>query len=405
LKERKNTGKRRFAAIFLAAVLGFSLINLALRGRRLWADARKISWSFSGGEESVSKLEDAILDNLLLREQMINGYGALQKAMGKHEENAFNKVRDRNGFLYSGNFWSEFGDDTKELALRTYRLGREVTARGGRFGVILLPMKTPEEGAAYYGIPYNDQNRRADSFAAWARHYSVPILDLRENWREEGLTQEEAFFRTDSSWTPRAAFAGCCGTLQWMEERFGAQLTERERLCRLSEYEMTTYDGLMFGAYGQETGAAFAGGAEPYTLIRPKEEGSYRLKSGKPGAYDTYEGGFSQALLSLDHEEENGFRGEAEDIYLHDMLDDYASIVNLETESTEKVLLLRDLYATPMGAFLAQAFSQVDLLSCRAYTEAELREIMEETRYDYVFVALNPVNLSESYFPFGLEEG
>lgn len=404
MKERKNTEKRRFAAIFLIAVFGFSLANLALRGRSLWADARKISWSFAGGEESILKLDGYMEDNLLLREQMINGYGALQKAMGKHEENAFNKVKDRNGFLYSGNFWSEFGDDTRELALRTWRLGQEVTARGSRFGVILLPMKTPEEGAAYYGIPYDDQNRRADSFAAWARHYSVPLLDLRENWREEGLTQEEAFFRTDSSWTPRAAFAGCCGTLQWMEERFDAQIPEREKLCRLSDYEMTTYEGLMFGTCGEETGAVFAGGAEPYTLIRPKEEGSYLLKSGKPDSYDRHEGGFSRALLSLE-QKENGFRGEARDIYLHERLDDYTSIVNLETESTEKVLLLRDLFAAPMGAFLAQAFSQVDLLSGQAYTEAELREIMEETRYDYVFVVLYPVNLREKYFPFGLEEG
>lgn len=405
MREQKNTGKRSFAVVFLITLLGFSLANLALKGRAMSAEARKISWSFAGAEAGVDKLEEALSDHLLLRVEMIDGYGAVQKALGKREENAFDKVKDRNGFLYSGNFWNGFGDDTRELALRAYRLGREVTAQGGSFGVILFPMKTPEEGAAYYGIPYNDQNGRADSFAAWARHYSVPILDLRENWREEGLTQEEAFFRTDSSWTPRAAFSGYCAILQWMEERFGAQIPEREKLCGLSGYELTRYEGLMFGTYGKETGAVFAGGAEPYTLIRPKEEGDYLLRVGKVDAYKTHEGGFSQALLNPEHEQEGLFGIEAKDIYLHEKYADYISIINRQTESREKVLLLRDSFAAPVGAFLAQSFSQVDLLYCEEYTEEELRKIMEKTQYDYVFAALYPVNLSEQFFPFGSEEG
>ena len=55
----------------------------------------------------------------------------------------------------------------------------------------------------------------------WLRYYKVPLLDLETLCETNGLTQQEAFFRTDHHWTPRAAFEGSTKYFfQWMEQSF-----------------------------------------------------------------------------------------------------------------------------------------------------------------------------------------
>ena len=407
MKDHKNRGGKVFAAFFLLFVLGFSGANLILNGAEVWNDIRNIPWTWSESVQQLQEVETTLNEDLLFREPMIDAYGVLQMAMGKHEENGFDKVKDKNGFLHSGNFWSGFGDDTKELAVRTARLQEQVEARGGQFGFIMFPMNLPQEDAKYYGIPYDDFSKISDTFCAWARYYGIPLLDLQDGWTEHGLKQEEAFFRTDHHWTPMAAFYGYCDILEWMEDTFGAEISDRDRLSNLDSYHQVTYENLMFGSHGRETGSIFAGGTEPYTVIYPREEGEYLLKTGEYDEYDTYEGTFSEALLYMDYDMNSYsdlYDGEAERTYLHNSVEAYSSIINKNAPSEKKILLLRDSYATPIGAFLAQSFEQVDMLWTREYTGEELEMFVEDAKYDYVFVSLYPEDISERFFPFGMDD-
>lgn len=406
MKDHKNLGEKVFAAFFLLFVLGFSGANLAVNGAEVWDDVSKIQWTWNDSAQQLQEVETFMNENLLFRYPMIDAYGAVQMAMGKHEENGFDRVKDKNGFLYSGNFWSGFGDDTKELAVRTARLQMQIEARGDQFGFIMFPMNLPQEDAKYYGIPYDDFSQNADTFCAWARYYGVPLLDLRSSWTEHGLTQEEAFFRTDHHWTPLAAFYGYCDILEWMEDTFGAEISDRDRLSNLDSYYQITYENLMFGSRGRDTGTIFAGGAEPYTVIYPREEGDYLLKSGEYNDYDTYEGTFSEALLYTDYDMDSYsdlYDGEAERTYLKTGVEDYTSIINKDAPSDKKILLLRDSFATPIGAFLAQSFEQVDMLWTGEYTEEELELFIEDAQYDYVFVSIFTENLNQDFFPFGMD--
>ena len=407
MKDHKNRGGKVFAAFFLLFVLGFSGANLAVNGAEVWDDVSKIQWTWNDSAQQLQEVETTLNEDLLFREPMIDAYGVLQMAMGKHEENGFDKVKDKNGFLHSGNFWNGFGDDTKELAVRTARLQEQVEARGGQFGFIMFPMNLPQEDAKYYGIPYDDFSKISDTFCAWARYYGIPLLDLQDSWTEHGLKQEEAFFRTDHHWTPMAAFYGYCDILEWMEDTFGAEILDRDCLSNLDSYHQVTYENLMFGSHGRETGSIFAGGTEPYTVIYPREEGEYLLKTGEYDEYDTYEGTFSEALLYMDYDMNSYsdlYNGEAERTYLHNGVEAYSSIINKNAPSEKKILLLRDSYATPIGAFLAQSFEQVDMLWTSEYTEEELEMFVEDAKYDYVFVSLYPKNISERFFPFGMDD-
>lgn len=407
MKEHTHFGEKLFSVFFLVFLLGFAAANVFQNGREIREDLAEISWEWADMKQQLQDVEEILNEELLLRYPMIDAYGAIQLSMGKHEQNAFDTVKDKNGFLYSGNFWNGFGDDTKELALRTKRLQQQLEAQGTQFGMILYPMKLVDESARYAGIPYNDFSKQANTYAAWLRYYSVPLLDLRNDWAEAGLTKEQAFFKTDHHWTPAAAFAAYCDILHWMQDTYQQEIPNIDALCDPSQYHSVTADTPLFGSNGRESGLLFAGGTEPYRYLYPKTEGEYLLKVGKEDSFEEYEGSFEQALLDQ-HISIDSYRHlyelDMNNTYLHWMVSEYASITNFAPTIDKKVLLLRDSFSTPVGAFLAQSFAQVDMLWVGEYSAQEMERYLEENKYDYVFVALYPENLTEGFFPFGIEK-
>lgn len=347
MEEDVKKGKHIFSVLFIISLFLFSGFNIFFHGPVLLEEIKENREGWHNPKQAVRGIEEEMSEELLFRYPLIEGYGALQVLMGKKEE---------------------------------------------------------KEG--YYGLPYNDYTEVAGDFAAWLRYYKVPLLDLETLCETNGLTQQEAFFRTDHHWTPRAAFEGYKNILQWMEQSFGVSLDPDGKLKDLAQYEQVTLPGYMLGSQGRETGLIYAGGTEDYTVIYPKTPGEYSLKRGMTGEYKTYQGSFKDALLDLEENGpglENVYNGKAERVYLHNGVDEYVSIRNLEMDSGPKILLLRDSYATPVGAFLAQSFSQVDMLWTLQTDEEKLSKFLEENHYDYVLLALYPENLSGQAFPFGME--
>lgn len=407
MEENNKKGKSIFSVLFLIGLFSFSALNLICQGPDLMKELRRKKLDFHKPKQAVTLIEEEMSEELFLRYPLIEGYGALQLIMGKKEENAFSNIKGKDGMLYDASFWNGFGDDQKELAVRARRLHDQLKEEGIEMGVVLFPMKLPEEQERYYGLPYNDFSKLAGDFTSWLRYYKVPMLDLSNLCETSGLTHQQAFFKTDHHWTPEAAFFGYCNILGWMEKSFDISLDPDYKLRDLSNYKQVTFPNYMLGSQGRETGVIFAGGAEDYTVIYPEYQGNYLLWRGDTEDYKEYTGGFEEALLKLDVNEEGFdgiYSGNGEAVYLHNGVDDYVSIRNLDTESKKKILLLRDSYATPVGAFLAQTFEQVDMLWTLQMSEEELEDFLTKNHYDYVLLALYPENLNGAAFPFGMEE-
>ena len=275
MEEDVKKGKHIFSVLFIISLFLFSGFNIFFHGPVLLEEIKE---NREGWHIFILMSFTGICEELLFRYPLIEGYGALQVLMGKKEENAFTNLKGKDGMLYGANFWNGFGDDQKELAVRTRRLQDELSARGTKMGAVSFPMKVPEEKEGYYGLPYNDYTEVAGDFAAWLRYYKVPLLDLETLCETNGLTQQEAFFRTDHHWTPRAAFEGYKNILQWMEQSFGVSLDPDGKLKDLAQYEQVTLPGYMLGSQGRETGLIYAGGTEDYTVIYPKSN-DYLKKS------------------------------------------------------------------------------------------------------------------------------
>lgn len=403
---KQKSGQLVFSVLFFICLLGFFAANAALNGPALLKELKDRGWGIKEPKQTAKALEEIMSQELFLKYPLLEGYGLMEVLMGKKEDNAFSNLKAKDGMLYEGNFWSGMGDDQKELAARARRLHDQLKSQGTEMGVVLFPMKTPEEEVCYQGLPYDTDRKQVKDMAAWLRYYHVPVLDLGDLCEYGGLMQQEAFFATDHHWTPRGAFEGYCRIVEFMNQTMGASLDPEKQLRDLSNYRQETFPDYMFGFQGRQTGRIFAGGPEDYTVICPGNPGSFLLKRGRLDQQEIYEGTFREALLKLEEKEEglSGiYDGRGEAVYLHNGVDQYVSIRNQEIENGKKILLLRDSYATPVGAFLAQSFEQVDLLWTLEVNERELGEFLESNQYDYVLLALFPKNLSEQAFPFGKE--
>ncbi len=409
MKHPQKLGQMIFAAVFFCSVIGYGALNLWYAKEPLAENVQE-AWDNIREEpaaetvvSAVADLDTAVTENTLFRYPLLECYGGMQLALGKHEENAFDVVKDKDGYLHGGNFWTGFGDDTKELAVRVRRLADAMEERGTKVGFVLPPMKVVRQQAAYTGIPYNDFTEQADSLLRWLRYYSVPYLDLRESLKDDNLSYEETYYKTDHHWSPLAAFAGFRDTVEWMNFQWNAGLDPAGDFRDLSQYETKNFPGLMLGSQGRDAGVVYSGGTEDYQVYYPKSGGDFTWIHGEPDHLESEEGAFVPTLLQL--ETKRGlYELAASNLYLNSV-QEYDSIENHSLEDGASVLLLRDSYASPLAAFLSQCCGQLDMLWAQKYSGDEMMDYLEAHDYDYILVMLYPENLTYENFPFYESEG
>jgi len=409
MKNGMHTARMLFGAVFLTVLIGYSAANLALEWESLSEEVTEevVEEGLTPPEDVLTALDGIVSEELLGRRELVDTYGTIQLLLGKKEDGAFDTVKDKAGFLYSGNFWSGFGPDQKEFAVRVRRLQDMLEKSGTKLAVVIYPRNTPEPEDRCLGIPYDDDLELVENFASWLRYYGVPVLELSNFCELTSMAHEDAFFRTDRHWTPAAAFEGFVRILEFLNGELAAELDPAHTLRDLGSYESKTYPKAMLGSNGRAAGITWAGGAEDFTVIYPREVGHYTLRWGDLHKQKTLEGSFTETLLdiqSLEHPPENIYSGTAESAYLQSGVSAFTSIRNHGTEAAGKLLLIRDSFSTVVGAFLSQSFSQTDMVWNIRIKEAELSALLAENHYDYVLVAISPSNLVENAFPFGTKE-
>ena len=334
-------------------------------------------------------------DNVLLKYPMIEAYGLLQKAMGKRELNSFDLVKDRLGYLHTGNFYVSFGEDQRKIAINYRRLSDFCGEFGTKTGVIVTPMKVAPEAARYPGIPYNSCLPEADTLLAWLRYYGVSCLDLTGLPEESGLGYEGSFYKTDHHWTTPAAFYGYRRILSWLEELQSASLYRGDETRKPGSYTVET--DILFGSQGRRAGLLYSGGPEPFSVYYPRRNGSFTLRTEGYGGVKEYTGGFRGGLTNEGFGKtvrENLYGESSYDLCFLHGLHDLARIENLDNPDGLRVLLLCDSYATPLGCFLAQNVSRLDMVYNLGSQRKNALTMIQENQYDYVIACLYPENLA-----------
>lgn len=332
---------------------------------------------------------------VLLKYPMIEAYGLLQKAMGKRELNSFDLVKDRLGYLHGGNFYAGFGEDQRKIAVNYRRLSDYCAELGTKTVVIVTPMKVAPEDARYPGIPYNSYLPEAQTLLAWLRYFGAACLDLTGLPEESGLGYEGSFYKTDHHWTTPAAFHGYCRVLSWLEEMENTSLYRSDETRNPESYTVET--DILFGSEGRRAGMVYSGGPEPFSVYYPLENGSFTLRTEDHGTEKQYTGGFRGALTNDRFGKtvrENLYGESSYDLCFLHGLHDLTRIENRENPDGLRVLLLCDSYSTPLGCFLAQNVSRLDMVYNLGSQRKNALEMIRENQYDYVIACLYPVNLA-----------
>lgn len=387
--------QRKTAGILLLAVwLAFAVCNF-LMGVPAWGSLAKDLENENTLRGVIQDVEEFTQKSVLLKYPIVECYGLLQKTMGKREMNNFDLVKDRLGYLHSGNFYVGFGDDQRTIAVNYRRLLEYCAGFGTKAGVVITPMKTAPENGRYPGIPYNSFLPEANTLLSWLRYYNVPCLDLTELPEESGLGYEGSFYKTDHHWTTPAAFYGYCRILDWLAELDGKPL-EGSSETRKAEYYSIETDWI-FGSQGRRAGLLYSGGIEPFSVYYPRNDGEYALKTLDNGKEREYFGGFRGTLADDTYKmkiREDLYGSSSYDLCFLHGLHDLTQIENYANPEGLRILLLCDSYSKPLGCFLAQNVSHLDLVYNLGSERGNVLEMVQENQYDYVIACLYPENLS-----------
>lgn len=353
--------------------------------------------------DRIGAINNFVEDNVYLNYPIIEGYGLMQKLQLKHEFNNFDIVMDKEGYMYSGNFYNGFGDDQSRIAIEARKLSDYAKSYGAEFMFAVTPMKSVPEENAYLGIPYYDSTIVVEDLLRSLRYYNVPYLNLEDSI-VASLSMDEQFYKTDHHWKTPAAFQAYKDIISWMEETYQIQLDARGKTRNLKNYTINVYPNLMFGSNGRKVGKIYSPKSEDFEVYYPKENGNYTVEYGSSENYQSRKGGFDDALVrpNVDQKIKNVYRDSCYDLTFLYGLSDYIRITNHDLPQGPKLLMIRDSYASPLGCYMAQNFSQIDMVYVLGSDRANVLKMISENEYDYVIMCIYPENLSyDNLWMFG----
>ena len=378
-----------FAVLFIVTLLGFSVYNIYSSHEGIETELKEVGTpgSIWDAKAYLATVDSALTGNLAFGYMWNDVYANVYNVFSKNEENSFKYVRDKDGYLYAGNFWNTSLVEPKEYALRIKRMQNLVEDRGTRIVVLLYPTQYNEEWSeGYYGIPYNDYNEFADELVRYFRYYNIDYIDYKQFFLAENKQVQDIFFKTAHHWTVQSAFEG----FQILTEHLNDKYSENLDLyyTDMNNYVTETHKEVFIGSQGRDAGINYVG-LDDYTFIIPKFETSYEYTYYSTSGSEVQQtGDIEKTLITKRYMEHD-------DYYARDMWNSYLNgickydhIKNLRNQDGLNVLFLRDSYSSPVATFFSSYCSNVDMM-WTARTEREVIEgAVASNEYDYIFVAM-----------------
>lgn len=379
-----------FAVLFMTALLVFSVGNIVVNFSHIKAaiiDLEKPE-KISDAKKYTASIDSLFTENMPFDHAWNEAYAMVYNFLGKNEENSFKYVRDKDGMLYYGDFWSAPLASSRDYINRILTLKSKVAKKDTKVVVLLYPTAYNENWSdGYYGIPYRDYNQLADELVAYFRYYGIDYIDYKEMFIEQGKTAEEIFFKTDHHWRIESSFDAFVELTNHLNDNYGEKLdpfyTDK------SNYEFVTYENAYIGSQGRDAGVSYVG-ADDFTFIFPKFESSYYCY----GLYINLTekektGSMEEVLISNKYLElEDYYERELYNTYLEGIRK-YDYIVNNNNPDGLNVLFLRDSYTSPLATFFSSYCSSMELYWTVQNDAETMEKAVEEGEYDYIFIGLS----------------
>lgn len=329
----------------------------------------------------VDRWEADAAENLFLQERLVEIDGLAARVFDKHfvrdTDYSYSVVRDNHNWLQ----FITFNAKPKEIL-------QHIGDYQG-LGVPIVYVQPPTkyiEGYSEFPATLNDQT--AVNVAATAELLAVagvPRLDLRGLAEDEGLDKEQMFYRTDHHWRVETAFWANARTIEWLNEEMGWEIDKDEYYRDLANWLLTETKSSFLGSQGRRVGRFF-GGVDDFTLIEPNFDTDFAVTITKQdGEVVEKQGSFSEVLLDWDMLNDSDIYTNRYGAYWGA---DYPTVCadNLNNDEGKRVLIIKDSYSLPYGAFMATALDELYMVDLRYFDIANLAGYIERVAPDVVLI-------------------
>lgn len=395
--------KKNFMAalLFVIFIFLFSVLNLFVSYKAIKGCLINAKISNSSMRDTIKDLETTINENVYGRYKFIDGYGYVQRLMGKNEESNFEVVKDEQGLSHY-TFFADKPNPVKEIARRTIAFSKAVETPQKKFIYLMPPDKYIEDVTKFpTGIPYNYANETADNFLGELKKNNISTIDLRVGLNNSGIPRDEIFFKTDHHWRIPTVFWEYGQLVEKLNNEYGLKLDEDGFYRNKENYNIIEYNNVYIGSMGRKAGIYYSG-IDDFTLIYPKFKTNYEFYA-KTGTQESkLQGRFEDALLAVYplRVKKDTYALEADKYfsYLYGN-QGIVHITNKEVTEGPKFLFIKDSLTVPLAAFLSTVSSDIYLIDPRYYKE-DIVDFAKGIDVDYIFMAFYPQNLVKEFFPF-----
>lgn len=392
--------KRIFAVVFLLAMFSFSAVNIYINKDVFVKETNK---HINEPDKLPSEYEEVMQDDIVGKTEFVETYGFTQKSLGKKEFNAFEYVKDNQGFLHYASFYRDEEKNIFECALRVKKLQNYVEKYGTKVLFVMTPSKYNRKFSDFdIGMPVNNPSEDVNEMMMYLNRLGVPSINLGESVPNSTIPYKDAFFKTDHHWTVPAAFEATKILVNELNERYGANFDPTGFYLSDKAYKKQIYKGHMLGSMGRDTGIAYSG-LEDFTALLPTFDGHYK-RTYIMDDKETREGTYTEALLNMEVLEPTiDYYVDSQYSLYVDQVTNLENIENLDNPDGPSVLMIRDSFFGPVIPFMAPMCSKLDAIwSLEEMDDINVGEYIKQQyesgeKYDYLIVEYYPHNIEEAF--------
>ncbi len=350
---------------------------------------------------AISAMETAVNEGAYHRQDFVEMYGLAQLAMNKHVITDYNY-----GSLYKTSYgqttFSVIDRYVMDSCMPTYDLVNALKQDGIDFLYIQLPFKIPDK--AHGGdtqLPENikdNSNINADNFVEGLDVAGVQTYDLRNEFWDSGMTQNELFFNTDHHWTIEGAFLATGLIADYLNDNYDIEIPEN--LYTEENFDFTTYADYFLGSMGRRVGKIY-GGVDDFTLITPKFETDILLEQIEGESHVKFSGTFEEAVLEWDYITNPDITTNRYAVYHGDYQE--LRFTNNMVDNDSKILIIKDSFGIPVYSFLSLGIHEVRAIDLRLF-EQNVAEYAKAYDPDLVIVMYNADSFVYPMFDFNMND-
>jgi hypothetical protein len=334
---------------FVAIIVCMAVVSL----KNTLVPMVKTAWeSPDYGSGVIEQVNLEFEEGIAMRDSFINAFGFVQRAMGKHEVDNYDIIKDEQGYLHrasedrSGRI-GEFMENATDLYEFTQSKGMDFllieTSSTFVTGVTQMPPGVKD---------YSDRNM--DLFIAELDKAKIPYLDVRELF--EGLREDEIRYKTDHHWAVPLAFKTFGATSDYLNDNYGYDLDPGGVLTDPDNYSIETHPNSLLGSVGIRVGKYYAG-MDDLDIYLPKFETNLSMKKflGDHELRGEYAGDFRETFIE-DEYLKPGHMNKYQTFLRNGYEENF--IFNNGNDNGLKCLLITDSFGRSYAQYLSLLFSE-----------------------------------------------